>query len=72
MARRVSKRGCFVTDYCATMAAMKKAKAHAEKPEEFKRFEDFTRRLMAVPKKEIDQQKAKYEKHKATKKRRAA
>ncbi len=54
------------------MAAMKKAKAHAEKPEEFKRFEDFTRRLMAVPKKEIDQQKAKYEKHKATKKRRAA
>lgn len=33
---------------------MKKAKAQAEKPEEFKRFEEFTRRLMTVPKKEID------------------
>lgn len=43
---------------------MKKAKAQTDKPEEFKRFEDFTRRLMAVPKKEIDQQKAKYEKKK--------
>jgi hypothetical protein len=53
---------------------MKKAKAktQADKPEEFKRFEDFTRRLMAVPKKEIDEQKAKYERKKATKKRQAA
>jgi len=34
------------------------------KSEEFKRFEDFTRRLIAVPKKEIDQQKAKYEREK--------
>jgi len=54
------------------MDAMKKAKAHTEKPEEFQRFEDFTRRLMAVPKKEIDQQKAKYEKQKTAKKKRAA
>lgn len=44
----------------------------AGKPEEFQRFEQFTKALMAVPKKEIDQQKAKYDKHKAAKKRRAA
>jgi hypothetical protein len=42
------------------------------KSEEFKRFEDFTRRIMAVPKKEIDAQKAKYEKQKATRKKKAA
>jgi hypothetical protein len=51
---------------------MKKAKAPADKPEEFKRFEDFTRRLMAVPKKEIDAEKAKYEKQKEAKKKRMA
>ena len=51
---------------------MKKAKAQAEKPEEFRRFEEFTKRLMAVPKKEIDQQKAKYEKQKTAKKKQAA
>jgi hypothetical protein len=45
---------------------MKKQKQ--EKPsEEFERFRDFTKRLMAVPKKEIDQQKAKYEKQKTAK-----
>ena len=49
-----------------------KKKSTAPKPEEFQRFEDFTRRLMAVPKKEIDQEKAKYDKHKATKKKKAA
>jgi hypothetical protein len=38
-----------------------------EKSEEFKRFEDFTRKLLAVPKKEIDQQKAKYERQKTAK-----
>jgi hypothetical protein len=54
------------------MDKVKKAKTQAEKPEEFKRFEEFTRRLMAVPKKEIDKERAKYEKHKATKKRKAA
>ena len=52
---------------------MKKTKsAPSVKSEEFKKFEDFTRRLMAVPKKEIDQQRAKYEKQKAAKKRKAA
>ena len=51
---------------------MKKAKAQAEKPEEFKRFEEFTKRLMSVPKKEIDAQKAKYERKKMNKKRQAA
>lgn len=52
---------------------MKKTKSKSERPsEEFKRFEDFTRRLMAVPKKEIDAEKAKYERKKATKKRQAA
>lgn len=42
-------------------------KKQPEKSEEFKRFEDFTRRLIAVPKKEIDQQKAKYERQKTAK-----
>lgn len=52
---------------------MRKAKSTSNvKSDEFKRFEDFTRRIMAVPKKEIDQQKAKYEKQKAVKKKKAA
>lgn len=51
---------------------MKKAKPASNKSGEFKRFEDFIRRLMAVPKKEIDEQKAKYERKKAAKKRQAA
>ena len=51
---------------------MKKAKAQADKLEEFKRFEQFTKTLMAVPKKEIDQQKAKYERKKTNRKREAA
>jgi hypothetical protein len=51
---------------------MKKTKPTKPPSEEFKRFEDFTRRLMAVPKKEIDEQKVKYERKKATKKRQAA
>jgi hypothetical protein len=51
---------------------MKKPNPREEKPEEFQRFEDFTRRLMAVPKKEIDAEKTKYERKKATKKRQAA
>lgn len=45
---------------------MKKTKSTSNiKSEEFERFEDFTRRLLAVPKKEIDQQKARYEKERA-------
>jgi hypothetical protein len=51
---------------------MKKTKPAKPPSEEFQRFEQFTRALMAVPKKEIDQQKAKYDKQKATKKRQAA
>jgi len=50
----------------------KQPKAAKEKPEEFARFEAFTKALMAVPKKEIDAEKAKYEKQKAAKKRRVA
>jgi len=38
-----------------------------EKSAEFKRFEDFTRRLIAVPKSEIDKEKAKYERQKVAK-----
>lgn len=56
-----------------TRGKMKKSKPTANaKSEEFKRFEDFTRRIMAVPKKEIDQQKAKYEKQKAARKTKVA
>jgi len=51
---------------------MKKSKPTKPPSEEFRRFEEFTKRLMSVPKKEIDQQKAKYDKQKATKKRTAA
>ena len=47
---------------------MKKIKSASNgKSEEFRRFEEFTKRLMSVPKKEIDQQKAKYEKQKTAK-----
>jgi len=51
---------------------MKKSKSTKPLSEEYQRFKDFTRRLMAVPKKESDSQKAKYERKKATKKRQAA
>lgn len=46
---------------------MKHSEKRPQKSEEFKRFEDFTRRLMAVPKKEIDKERAKYDKQKAAK-----
>jgi len=49
-----------------------KKKSTRDKSEEFQRFERFTKALMAVPKKEIDAQKAKYERKKVTKKRQAA
>lgn len=45
---------------------MRKA-IHAETSEEFKRFREITRCILAVPKKEIDQQKAKYERQKKSK-----
>lgn len=51
---------------------MKKPKSKSQPSEEFRRFEEFARKLIAVPKKEIDQQKAKYEKQKATKKQKVA
>jgi hypothetical protein len=35
----------------------------------FERFEDFTRRIMAVPKKEIDEKAKEYERKKKRKKR---
>jgi len=52
--------------------AKSKSKPSTEKSEEFQRFEAFTKALMAVPKKEIDAQKAKYEKQKAARKKRVA
>lgn len=52
------------------MLAMKKAAPKsATSSEEFDRFRDFTKRLIAVPKKEIDKQAAKYEREKAKKKK---
>lgn len=50
---------------------MKKPKSSKPPSEEFQRFQEFARKLIAVPKKEIDQQKAKYEKGKARKKQAA-
>ncbi len=52
------------------MPSEKKPK-QGQTSEEFERFRDFTRRLMAVPKKEIDKEKAKYERKKEAKKRTA-
>lgn len=47
---------------------MKSGKSDSNtKSDEFKRFEDFTRRILAVPKKEIDKEKAKYERQKTAK-----
>ncbi len=51
---------------------MKKSKTAKPPSEEYARFEDFTRRLMAVPKKEIDAEKAKYDRKKLNRKRKAA
>jgi len=44
---------------------MKSSEKKADKPSaEFEKFRDFTKKLLAVPKKEIEQQKAKYERKK--------
>jgi len=72
MAAKGIEKGLFCHQLLCDNAAMKKAKARAEKPEEFARFERFTKALMAVPKKEIDAQKAKYEKQKTARKKKAA
>ena len=46
------------------------SKARTQESEEFKNFRDFTKKLLAVPKKEIDQQKARYEKERTKIKKR--
>ena len=37
-------------------------------PSPFKRFEDFARRIVAVPKRELDEKQAEYDKRKADRK----
>lgn len=50
------------------MGTMKKATPkRANNSPEFERFQDLTRRLVAVPKKEIDKKAAEYERKKAKK-----
>jgi len=52
---------------------MTKAKTDKPRSEEYQRFEDFTRRLISVPKSEIDKREAEYQKHKKSgKKKRLA
>jgi hypothetical protein len=41
-------------------------------PSPFKRFEDFARRIVAVPKSELDEKQAEYDKKKADRKTRSA
>lgn len=51
---------------------MKKSKP-SEQSEEYQRFEELAKRLIAVPKSEIDKREAEYQKHKkASKKRKTA
>ena len=51
------------------MDKMKKSKS--EKPsDEYQRFEELAKRLIAVPKSEIDKREAEYQKHKKTSKKR--
>lgn len=51
---------------------MKKPRLTKPPSEEFRRFEEFTKRLMSVPKSEIEKRQAEYEKKKAAKKKKAA
>ena len=44
----------------------------APQPVPFDRFKDLTRRLVSVPKKEVDKKEAAWQKKRAAKKRRAA
>jgi len=58
-------------EICFFLASFANLVAHSNfgwlrKPEEFRGFEEFARKLIAVPKKEIDQQKAKYDKKKTS------
>ena len=43
---------------------MKHPQPKTPKSDEFTRFEELTRKLMSVPKAEVDKQKAKYEREK--------
>ncbi len=56
------------------MPRMKKTEAQPQKSEEFTRFEQTLRNLMAVPKSEVDKERAKYERQreKAGKRKRPA
>jgi len=51
---------------------MNQAQAKTPKSDEFTRFEETLRNLMAVPKSEVDKEKAKYEKARDAKKKRPA
>jgi hypothetical protein len=51
---------------------MKKAKSSKPPSEEYQRFEKLAKKLISVPKSEIDKRQAEYEKKKAAKKRKAA
>lgn len=43
---------------------MKKEESKTPKSDEYSRFQELTRKLIAVPKREVDKQKEKYEKEK--------
>jgi hypothetical protein len=47
------------------------SESKAKPSDDFKRFDDFTRKLMAVPKKEIDAAEKKYQRRKERAKKRA-
>jgi hypothetical protein len=51
---------------------MKKTKPSKPPSEEYQRFENLAKQLIAVPKTVIDKRQAEYEKKKAAKKRQAA
>jgi hypothetical protein len=51
---------------------MKKTKQTKPPSDEYQRFEQLAKALIAVPKSEIDKRQAEYEKKKAAKKRKAA
>lgn len=51
---------------------MKKAKSSKPPSEEYQRFENLAKQLIAVPKSEIDKRRAAYDYKKAAKKRKVA
>ena len=50
---------------------MKEANGKHEEPKPFDRFQELTKRLVAVPKKEIDRKEAAYQRRKARRKQSA-